>query len=175
MGALTALVGNPWGKGEGVEEGFGRPVVGSSPRCYTDAGFPRRKPAPSATVRTAKCWPLSMGPISLSTRDAWRELPRLQGQRWPKPGVGSYLTGLLGAIIGGLLATIPAVAVILVHRDGLFASVLPHSVGGLSRIPAGQGKMDGIVLPLDLCPLYCLPGWRPIMNLAISMVANEIP
>lgn len=57
---------------------------------------------------------------------------------------GSYLTGLLGAIIGGLLATIPAVAVIWFTETAYSLLYFLIPLGVYHGYRLARGKMDGI-------------------------------
>lgn len=174
-GRLTALVGNPWGKAKKVEEGLDD-LLSVLPAVLHRRGISPQKTCPICHREDCEMLAAFDGSYQPIHQGCLEEIAQAAGQKMAQnQESGSYLTGLLGAIIGGLLATIPAVAVIWFTETAYSLLYFLIPLGVYHGYRLARGKMDGIVLPLT-CVLSVVFGVATdIMNLAISMVANEIP
>ena len=112
--------------------------------------------------------PIHQGCLEGIVREAGEKMARNQEE-------GSRLTGLLGAIAGGLLAAIPAVAAIWLTGAAYSFLYFLIPLGVYHGYRLARGKMDGAVLPLTCALSIIFGAATDIINLVISMAANEIP
>lgn len=174
-GRLVAIVSNPWGKGKKVEEGLDD-LLAVIPAALRRHAITPQKTCP--ICHRADCELLAAHggyyqPIHQSCLDGiTQEASQKMAQNQEK---GSHLTGLVGALLGGIVGSIPAVAVVIFTSTAYSLLYFLIPLGVYHGYRLARGKMDGLVLPLT-CLLSIFFGvMTDVANLAFEMVDNDIP